>query len=105
MRYKVIYTSTTLVDPYIQLPDFPRFADADGTGILASRLKLKGFKFVVEAAERTVVGSGTCAYPSVSTCEPPKSQMSGLEVNIHDPTEWSTGTILQRIHMCIPNPT
>ena len=27
MRYKVIYTSTTLVDPYIQLPDFPRFAD------------------------------------------------------------------------------
>ena len=29
MRYKVIYTSTTLVDPYIQLPDFPRFADVN----------------------------------------------------------------------------
>ena len=27
MRYKVIYSSTTLVDLYIQLPDFPQFAD------------------------------------------------------------------------------
>ena len=26
ISYKVIYSSTTLVDLYIQLPDFPRFA-------------------------------------------------------------------------------
>ena len=32
MRYKVIYSSTTLVDLYIQLPDFPQFADASVEG-------------------------------------------------------------------------
>ena len=47
MRYKVIYSSTTLVDLYIQLPDFPQFADACSRNVptmlpyLRARLSLR----------------------------------------------------------------